>query len=163
MCFILHIASKRKATRYAWDEKNRRICVEDIHGSPEQVRRHFTLPKVAYVGSSLGCGFRSVSFQNNGWPEEWMIEHGECDPPDDHVRNHQELQDLVISLIDDDGYVEVYGCWDGDEGYKAEHEEEILASRLIEEGFWFRERGLYRIKTANKTVQSTRHPPSDKS
>jgi len=94
-----------------------------------------------------------VSLQNGGWPEEWMIEHGECEPPEDHVKDHQELHDLVVSLIDDDGYVELFGCWDGDEQDRAEHEEEIPASRLLDKGFWFRERGLYRIKPANQAVQ----------
>ena len=158
MCFILHIASTRKATRISWDEKDRHLCVEDIHGDANVVRSHFTLPEVAYVGSSLGCGcgFRSVSLQNGGWPEEWMIEQGECDPPEDHVQDHQELYDLVISLIDDGGFVELYGCWDGDERDTAEHREAILASRLLDDGFWFRERGLYTItNTANKTPHPT--------
>lgn len=75
-----------------------------------------------------------------------MIDQGEYEPPEDHIQDHRELHDLVISLMDDDGYVEFYGCWDGDERERTEHEEEIPASRLLDDGFWFRERGLYRIK-----------------
>ncbi len=154
MCFILHIASKTRVSRVQWNEKDRHVCVEDIHGDPDQVRAHFTFPEVAYVGSSLGCGcgFRSVSLQNGGWPEEWMIENGECDPPEDHLQDHQELHDLVTSLMSDGGCVELYGCWDGDEREKVEHEEEIQASRLLEENFWFRERGLYRIINSEQIV-----------
>jgi hypothetical protein len=147
MCFILHIASKRKIERISWNETDRHLCIEDIHGHPDQVRSHFTLPEIAYVGSSLGCGcgFRSVSFQNGGWPEEWMIENGECEPPVDHIQDHQELYNLVISQIRDEGCIEIYGYWDGDEQEKTEHEEPISASRILYTGFWFRERGLYRI------------------
>jgi len=128
------------------------VCIEDIHGNPDQVRAHFTLPEVAYVGSSLGCGcgFRSVSLQNGAWPEEWVIENGECDPPEDHIQDHQELHALVTSLTKDGGCVELYGCWDGDERDKAEHEEVIPATRLLEEDFWFRERGLYRISDSEQ-------------
>lgn len=79
-----------------------------------------------------------------------MIEQGDVEPPEDHTQNHQELHDLVISLIDHDGYVELYGCWDGDERDKTEHEEEILSSRLLDNGFWFRERGLYKVKSSNE-------------
>jgi hypothetical protein len=74
-----------------------------------------------------------------------MIEHGECDPPKDHIQDHQELHDLVTSLLKDGGYIELYGCWDGDEPQKAEHKEAIPASRLLDEEFWFRERGLYTV------------------
>lgn len=129
--------------------------VQDVHGFVTHVRSHFTLPEVVYVGSSLGCGcgFRSVSFQNGDWPEEGIVEQGECEPPDEHLPNHQQLHDLVVSLLEaDDGeehYVELYGYWDGDEQYPTAHEEVILPSRLLDEAFWFRERGLYRIKLAN--------------
>lgn len=162
MCFILHIATKRKIERISWKENDRHLCVEDIHGVPGHVRAHFSLPDVAYIGSSLGCGcgFRFVSFQNGDWPEEWMIEQGECERPDAHLEDHQALHDLVRSHLARDGYVELYGCWDGDEREKAEHEEEIPPSRIIDERFWFRERGLFRITAANQPVEATADPLS---
>jgi hypothetical protein len=148
MCFILHLASRRRVPRVAWDEKDRRLNIGEIHGDPEAVRAHFTLPEVAYVGSSLGCGcgFRSVSFQGGDWPEEGLIALGEAEPPEDHLRDHQELHDLVVSLLDEGGRVELYGCWDGDEREAAAHAVEIPATRLLEGDFWFRERALYGIR-----------------
>jgi hypothetical protein len=53
-----------------------------------------------------------------------------------------------MSLLDEEGCVELYGRWDGDERDKAEHEEEIVSSRLLDERFWFRERGPYRFRLA---------------
>lgn len=148
------MASTTKVPRHAWDENNRHLCVEDIHGVEKDIRAHFSLPEIAYVGSSLGCGcgFRSVSFQNGGWPEEWMIEQGECEPPDDHIQDHQELYDLVSSLLSDGQPVELYGCWDGDERDETVHRESLPASRILDTGFWFRERGFYRITQSEQAA-----------
>lgn len=152
MCFILHIASSARVARRDWDENNRHLCVKDVHGVEADIRAHFSLPEIAYIGSSLGCGcgFRSVSFQGGDWPEEWMIEQGECDPPDDHIQDHDELYDLVSSLLSEGHSVELYGCWDGDERCETSHQQTIPAHRLLDEKFWFRERGLYRIIQAEK-------------
>ena len=149
MCFILHIATKRRLARIPWNQNNKHLCIEDIHGNPEQIQSHFSLPEIAYVGSSLGCGcgFRSVFFQNGGWPVELMIAEGDLEPPENHIQDHQELYDLVTSQIDDEGGVELYGCWNGDEKETAEQEENIPASLLHDHSFWFRERGIYRIST----------------
>jgi len=57
--------------------------------------------EVAHVGSSLGCGcgFRSVSLQNGAWPEEWVIEDGECAPSERHIQDPRELDALAPSLM----------------------------------------------------------------
>jgi len=156
MCIILHIASTHKIARVPWDEKDRHLCVEDLHGSIEHLRSHFTLPNIAYVGSSLGCGcgFRYVTLQNGGWPEEWMIENGEYEPPEFHIRDHQELHDLIVSLPGEGRTVELYCCWDGEESETTAHDENILPSRLLDGSFWFRERALYRI------ISSEHAPPA---
>lgn len=148
MCCILHIASTGKVPRVRWNENDRHLCVEDIHGDQGYVRKHFSLPEIAYVGSSLGCGcgFRSVSFQNGEWPEEWLIKEGGHEAPDDHERDHRELYELVTSLLSGGHSVELYGCWNGDESEPAEQRETIPAERLLDYGFWFRERGLYTVK-----------------
>ena len=57
---------------------------------------------------------------------------------------------LVTSQIDEEGGVELYGCWNGDEKETAEQEENIPASLLLDHGFWFRERGIYRITTSEQ-------------
>ena len=94
-----------------------------------------------------------------------MIEQGGCEPPESHVQDHQELHDLVTSLINEGGSVELYGCWDGDERDTAEHREEISAPRLLDKEFWFRERGLYTITHSewgrgDPIAQVTPPPPS---
>ena len=149
MCFILHIATKRRLDRIPLDQNNKHLCIDDIHGNPEQIQSHFSLPEIAYVGSSLGCGcgFRSVCFGIGRWSGEWEIANGDCEPPENHIQDHQELYDLVTSQIDEDGGVELYGYWDGDEKEATEQEENIPASLLLDHSFWFRHRGIYRITT----------------
>jgi hypothetical protein len=82
-----------------------------------------------------------------GWPGEWQIANDDCEPPENHIQDHQELYDLVTSQIDEDGGVELYGYWDGDEKEATEQEENISASLLFDHSFWFRHRGIYRITT----------------
>jgi hypothetical protein len=154
MCFILHMASTARVPRRAWDGNDRRLCVEEIHGVEEDVRAHFSLPEIASIGSSLGCGcgFRSVSFHQGDWPEEWMIQQGECEPPDDHLRDHKELHDLVSSLLSEGHPVELYGCWDGEERDPTMHTETLGSDHLLDIGFWFRHRGLYRITESKRAA-----------
>lgn len=151
MCFMLHMASTRRVERVPWNGNDRHLCVDDVGRAAEDVGAHFSLPDVAYVGSSLGCGcgFRSVSFQNGGWPGAGILESGGGEPPEDHARDHQELHDLVVSLIREGRCVELYGCWAGDEREKAEREERVPPSRLLDDEFWFRERVLYGIEPAH--------------
>lgn len=149
MCFVLYLAVDCRPASSRWDAQDRRVYVDDLTPGTETVKSHFTLPGVVYVGSSLGCGcgFRSVSFQNGEWPEEFLTEAGDLEPPDDHVSNHRELFDLVTSLLDRGSrFVELYGCWSGDEQERTERREEIPASSLQDDKFWFRERVLYRIE-----------------
>ena len=85
-----------------------------------------------------------------------MIAEGDLEPPECHLQDHQELYDLVTSQLDDDGSVELYGCWDGDEKEMAVQEENIPASSILDHRFWFRERGIYRITTVEPNGD---HPP----
>ena len=157
MCFILHLASQLKLETFAWNPDDRHVWVGAPHGDPELVKSHFSLPEVAYIGSDMGCGcgFRSIVFQSGGWPEEWIIDQGECDPPDSSLQNHQELHDLIRPFLEAGEAIELYGCWDGEESYRTEHQEEIRSGRLLEPNFWFRQRGLYKIQPANRSVHWT--------
>lgn len=148
MCFVLYLGAECRPPLSQWETQDRRAYVESLTPETETVKSHFTKPEVVYVGSSLGCGcgFRSVSLQNGEWPEEFLFESGDGIPPDDHVKNHRELFDLVMGLFDRGvRIVELYGCWSADEQEQTEHRAEIPATRLLDDKFWFRERVLYRI------------------
>lgn len=148
MCFVLYLGAECRPPLSHWEAQDRRVYVEVLTPETETVNSRFTQPEVVYVGSSLGCGcgFRSVSFQDGEWPEQFLVDSGDREPPDDHPSNHRELFDLVMGLLDRGvRIVELYGCWSGDEQEQTEQLEEIPPSKLLDDKFWFRERVLYRI------------------
>ncbi len=148
MCFELYLGAECRPPLSQWKTQDRRVYVESLTPETETVKSHFTQPEVVYVGSSLGCGcgFRSVSFQDGEWPEQFLFDSGDREPPDDHTSNHRELFELVTQLLDHETkVVELYGCWSDDVQEQTEQLEEIPPSKLLEDKFWFRERVLYRI------------------
>ncbi len=72
MCFMLFAATEFPLPRIPWNEHDRHVYTEDIGDANRDVVNHFSLPHVAYVGSSLncGCGFRHIMFQGGDWPGE---------------------------------------------------------------------------------------------
>jgi len=146
MCFMLHIASGIGLTRRAWNENDRHVWTGDVDEHAELVKEHFSLPNVAYIGSDLncGCGFRNVSFQSGGWPEEWLIEEGEMDT-EGTDKNHQELHTFLTEAFRHSAAVELYGCWNGDYGAKTEQQQDLEPDAILSERFFFRERVLYRV------------------
>ena len=105
------------------------------------------MPVVAYVGSDLncGCGFRHLSFQNGGWPEEWLIAEGEMQT-EGTEKNHLELHGLLTDALRHSPVVELYGCWADDFREKTEGEQDIQPDDILSDRFFFRERVLYRLR-----------------
>lgn len=146
MCFILHIASEHVLPRRAWNEQDRQVWISDVDERSEPVRMHFSLPDIAYLGSDVncGCGFRHLSFQGGGWPEEYLVEAGTMET-EGTQKNHQELHAVLIDALRHSGVVELYGCWDGDYAEKTEGVCDIEPDAIVAERFFFRERVLYRV------------------
>jgi hypothetical protein len=147
MCFMLHIATRCELPMRAWNKEDRHVWIGDIGEHADAVRAHFILPNTAYVGSDLncGCGFRSVSFQNGKWPEEWLVTEGKKDTTGTE-KNHRELHGILTDVLRHSAMVELYGCWAGDYREKTEGELEIEADVILSEKFFLRERVLYRVK-----------------
>ena len=159
MCFMLHIATGCALPKRAWNEHDRHVWIGDVDEHAEPVRERFSLPNIAYVGSDLncGCGFRSVSFQNGGWPEEYLIVEGEMET-ERTERNHQELHAVLTDALSRSAVVELYGCWADYYRERAEAEQEIEADDILSQEFFFRERVLYRVKGgANKAMPAHAH------
>jgi hypothetical protein len=150
------MATDCSLSRRAWNQDDRHVWIGDVDEHAESVREHFSMPNIAYVGSDLncGCGFRHVSFQSGGWPEEWLIAEGGMNT-EGTVKNHQELHALLTDMLRRSAVIELYGCWAGDYSEKTEGEQEIEADDILAEQFFFRERILYRVKGgANNGMQA---------
>jgi len=154
MCFVLHIATDSVLARSIWDEHDRHVWVGEVDQYAESVKQHFSGRHVAYVGSDLncGCGFRNISFQGGGWPEQWLVDEGKMDI-EGSDKNHRELHTLLLRALRDSEPVELYGCWDDDYAEKTEQEQDLDLDAILSERFFFRARVLYRIKrTAQRPI-----------
>jgi hypothetical protein len=60
-------------------------------------------------------------------------------------KNHADLFEFISSNVKQ-GFVEIFGCWDGDIGEPTKIEQEINLPDLLDENFHFFERGLYRVR-----------------
>ena len=95
------------------------------------------MPCVTDAGSDVGCG---CGFR-----------HGEAASfgPDDDVSktqpNHTGLVAYLAEHCGKEPFVELYGCWDGDEAQDVRDRREIELSELADRQFHFRLNGYCRI------------------
>ena len=101
---------------------------------------------VKFLGSSnhCGCGYRHLSYQNEGWPEEHLIE---ADPEfgADTQSDHESLHRFMLEQLDHNDNIELYGCWDGDFEQPPARHEMIGVDDLIQDDFFLRERCHYTV------------------
>ena len=102
------------------------------------LRNKFTLPWVTNVGSDVGCccGFRS---------NEAAIHAPGYDPAEPQP-NHAGLVAFLAEHCGKEPFVELYGCWDGDEAQEVQDRREIELAKLADEKFHFRMKGFCRVK-----------------
>jgi hypothetical protein len=95
-----------------------RLHTQALRECDAPVRAQFTLPHVVYVGSDTGCGcnFRHASYQQGCWPEEQSIDEEKAPVTQP---NHESLVAFIRQHFTGEPFVELYGCWSGDEGYPA--------------------------------------------
>ena len=149
---MLHISTDSRLARSIGNERYGHVWIGEVDQCAESVAQHFSLRHAAYVGSDLncGCGFRNISFQGGGWPEQWLVDEGKMDIQGTD-KNHRELHTLLLTALRDSELVELYGCSAGDYAEKTEQEHELDLDAILSERFFFRSRVLYRIKrTADK-------------
>jgi hypothetical protein len=143
MCFVLFVGSRKKLPMIPWQEEARRLCTKELSEYDAVVVKHFTLPVVTYVGSDqgCGCGFRHKLLRADGRAfDEVYVANNEGTQ-----RNHAELAAFLREHLGGEPFVELYGCWSGNEKEVARFDDEIDADELEEPGFCFREQGYYRV------------------
>lgn len=98
----------------------------------------FTLPCAKNVGSDVGCG---CGFRSN--------DAAIYDPGYDTSKTQPNHASLVAFLAEHCGkepFVELYGCWDGDEAEDVQDRREIELAKLADENFHFHMKGYCRVK-----------------
>jgi hypothetical protein len=69
--------------------------------------------------------------------------------------NHESLFAFLAEQCWEEPFVELYGCWDGDEAQEVRDRREILLAELTDEKFHFRLKGYCRVKMPGLTSRST--------
>jgi hypothetical protein len=119
------------------------LNTKDISAKESEVRKHLSLPCVAYIGSDegCGCGFRHALLQDR----QWFPVVDEEDN-DSQLKNQRQLFNFIVDNLKDQDFVEIYGCWDGDLSMNIEFQDEIELAEILETNFYFKERGQYKIR-----------------
>jgi len=152
MCFVLYVASRSKPPLIGFRPEAPALNTKELNEHTQSVRDKFTLPHVVYVGSDqgCGCGFRFLLREQVADADLIFSDDVEADPS--RQRNQQQLRDFLLEKFKDEPFVELFGCWSGDEAQPAEFNDEIPLQRIVDLRFSFRERGFYRISlTKNPT------------
>lgn len=109
MCHALYIASNKPLPLIEWNEDKPDFCVMELQEREEVVRKHFTLPFVAYAGSFEGC---SCGFVYDDEP----IDDDEFEQQYDRQAREsvRKLSEYVTNILKS-GSVEMFACWEGEQ------------------------------------------------
>jgi hypothetical protein len=146
MCFVLYVAARSKPSLIGFRPEAPALNTQELDEYTKPVKDKFTLLHVTYVGSDqgCGCGFRYVPFGQDFEGCELIYSEG-VETQNRTQHNHQQLRDYLLQEFKGESFVELYGCWSGEENEAASSNGEIPLDRLAEPTFSLRERGLYRI------------------
>lgn len=138
MCLVLYLASEKHRPVIAWDDAEPSFHVSLDDDDAAKVAPHFTKPIVHYVGSDngCGCGFRQEHDCMSDDPEQIASKSD----------NQCRLRDYVAACLADEGSIELYSCWSGDESLPREHARAISIDDLLSGDFAFLERQLTVVK-----------------
>ena len=127
MCLILYMAADSGVSLIPWDKANPAFHVS-MPSAPgdAKVRGHFSKPHIVCLGSheGCGCGFRHSELA------EWF----DPDPDPEEVAQRAEsmrrLGEYLAHTVGRTGAVELYLCWDGDQGHEALSSEDVSCAQV---------------------------------
>ncbi len=144
MCLMVYIAASEPLPLIEWREEARTFHVTELtHANDEQVRGQFSKPHVYYVGSHTICG---CGFNYGQYPE------AEDDPEEIALRQRsmRDLSEYLQHQLSRTGTIELFACWDGDQGAPPEHGRDLTPALLLGDDFVFleKERSIIRDDAA---------------
>ena len=130
MCMVVYIGTQMVVRTWKWDKNDPRFHVVELEKRERKVRKQFKLGNVYYVGSHEGCG---CGFQCGEYPE--------YDEERETKRmSLKELADFLRNLLIKTDTIELYSCWEGDQGKKPQHERVLTPDQIDSEDFFFLEK-----------------------
>ena len=138
MCMAVYLAADVRPPLVAWDKTRPSFTVMELTSKIDRaVRAQFSKPYVVYVGSHEGCG---CGFNYGQYPD--LHNHGD---ETENRRSVAALASYVGNLLSKVEEVEVFSCWEGDQGGPVESRRTVGLPHLGGVAFRFRERELLRI------------------
>lgn len=141
----LYIGSEQKLPIIPWDKGCPGFHTTELDEREAAILQKISLPNILYVGSDqgCGCGFRHVLLEKG----EWLVyEDEDSEAIEESQKNQEALYKYIRSYVDKNKTVEMYGCWEDEFDKPSEAIEELNVDDLLRYDFYFKERGLYRIK-----------------
>lgn len=131
---MVYVASDYPLPLIPWDPSRPGFHVTKLPDRAAPVRRQFSKPHIYYVGSHEGCGCGFQYGEYEGFEDE-------ADLPVKRD-SRRRLAELLAVALQHQPQVELFACWDGDEGLLAEHTDRIRSGDLTEARTFFREKEL---------------------
>ncbi|MFO0960713.1 MAG: hypothetical protein U0800_25305 [Isosphaeraceae bacterium] len=132
---MVYVASGYPLPTLAWDEARPSFYVKELSERDEAVRRHFSKPCVYFVGSHEGCGCGFQYGQYEGLEED-------CEELASAEESRRRLSEFLVVALRHQPEVELFACWDGDQGATPEYRGRMSPSDLLRDRAHFREKEL---------------------
>lgn len=132
MCLAVYIASSIELPTSKWNELVPAFYLEAV-STGEKIIKQFSLPNVYYAGSHEGCGCGFFKEGEEG--EEFEI----------HQSNYASLAQCIRSAHEKGADVELFVCWEGDQGSKPEFVESTTAAELESPAYQFKEKQFIHV------------------
>lgn len=140
MCFFLYLASNNELKTKEWNEENLEVVISSKIDISFGETEKFKKENIYFVSSTEGCGC--------GFRQKFDVEHLdylEIDQKLEKDKNHHQLFELIKKILVNEDYIELFGCWDGDQETKVEFRREVKLDVLSSETFYFREKELIKV------------------
>lgn len=131
MCLAVYLASSQPLATSEWNENAPAFYLREADGDP--VCRQLSLSHVYYAGSHEGCGC--------GFLKEW---HSDEELPP-YQENYIALTRTIWEALARGAKMELFSCWEGDQGKEPESVGSVTPDELEEPSFQLRELQLLRV------------------
>ena len=143
MCLLAFIALDTPISEIPWSEENPGLHVTTLGEHNEPIRSAFSKPHVFYVGSheGCGCGFRHVWGPPGSPVRELTPAEFRCGEPEDPAvtRSTADLVALLRAILSQQGSLQVYSCWDGNQSEPPAERAALHSADLADDTFYLLE------------------------
>ncbi|QKE63533.1 hypothetical protein HNE05_09235 [Aquipseudomonas campi] len=133
MCFAVYLASDVPPPLVRWIETEPRFNAVSITANKKLIKKQFLHPYIVYAGSHEGCGCGFVKDGETG---------------DDLALVQTNYDALVLYLSEQmatGAKIEIFSCWEGEQGAAPETKEKITLDKLGTKEFEFQIKAYYEV------------------